>query len=337
MVYGAIDLHLRYSEVRIVSETGAVLYARRVPTTRERLTTAFASQGPIRILVEASTESEWVAQALEHAGHEVVVADPNFAPMYGDMRRTVKTDGRDVAALAEANRRGWYRPAYRVSATQRAQRQRVGARRHLVEARTGTISVVRAVLRQHGVRVPSGGSRSLPARIAALPLSAELMTIVAPLLRTVEHLTTEITVCDRAIEQIGQADPVVARLQTVPGVGPIVAASYRAFVDTPTRFAGPDQLTAALGLVPREASSAERQRRGHVTKVGPAALRSVLVQAAWAHWRAVKSGRLRAWVDQLAARRGKRIAVIALARRLSRLLFAIWRDATVFDPARLAA
>jgi hypothetical protein len=66
-------------------------------------------------------------------------------------------------------------------------------------------------------------------------------------------------------------------------------------------------------------------------------LRSVLVQAAWAHWRTVRTGRLRAWVDQVAARRGKRIAVIALARRLSRILFAIWRDQTVFDRARLAA
>jgi len=265
------------------------------------------------------------------------VADPNFAPMYGDLRRTVKTDGRDVAALAEANRHGWYRPSYRVSTAQRQQRQRVGARRHLVEARTGTISVVRAILRQQGYRVSSGSSATVPARIAALALPAELAAIVAPLLRTVHNLSVEIAALERAIRAVSAADPVIGRLQTVPGVGPIVAASFRAFVDTPTRFAGAGQLTAALGLVPREASSAERQRRGHVTKVGPAALRSVLVQAAWAHWRTIRTGRLRTWVDQVAARRGKRIAVIALARRLSRILFAIWRDQTVFDRARLAA
>lgn len=337
MVYGAIDLHLRYSQVRIVTETGAIVSDRRVPTTRERLTAAFTSQGPMRILVEASTESEWVAQTLEAAGHEVVVADPNFAPMYGDLRRAVKTDGRDVAALAEANRRGWYRASYRVSGAQREQRQRLGARRQLVQMRTGTISVVRATLRQSGYRIGSGASRTVPARVARLALPAALADLLTPLLRVVEALTHEIAVLEQAITRGSGCDPVVARLQTVPGVGPIVAASFRAFVDTPTRFAGASQVSAALGLVPREASSAERQRRGHVTKVGPAAVRSVLVQAAWAHWRTIRTGRLRAWVDQIAARRGKRIAVIALARKLSRILFALWRDDTEFDRARLAA
>ena len=336
MVYGAIDLHVRYSQIRIVTETGAVVSDRRVPTTRERLTAALAGQGPMRILVEASTESEWVAQTLEAEGHEVVVADPNFAPMYGDLRRTVKTDSRDVAALAEANRRGWYRASYRVSRSQREQRQRLGARRQLVQMRTGTISVVRATLRQAGFRVGSGASRNVPARVARLALPAALADMLAPLLRVVEALTHEIAVLEQAIIRVSQPDAVVARLQTVPGVGPIVAASFRAFVDVPARFAGASQLSAALGLVPREASSAERQRRGHVTKVGPAPLRSVLVQAAWAHWRTIRTGRLRAWVDHIAARRGKRIAVIALARKLSRILFAIWRDETEFDRARLA-
>jgi len=93
---------------------------------------------------------------------------------------------------------------------------------------------------------------------------------------------------------------------------------------------------AAIGLVPREDSSAERRHRGHITKAGPAPLRSVLVQAAWVYWRVTKRGAVRAWVDRLAARRGKRIAVVALARRLSRMLFAIWRDETVYREPRAA-
>ena len=81
MVYGAIDLHMRYSQIRIIDGDGRVLRDQRVLTTRARLTTAFEGFGPIRILVETGTESEWVAQALEAAGHELVVADPNYAPM----------------------------------------------------------------------------------------------------------------------------------------------------------------------------------------------------------------------------------------------------------------
>ena len=132
MMYGAIDLHARYSQIRIVDEEGAVVRDQRVGTSAERLIGAFAGVGPMRILLETGTESEWVAQALEGAGHEVIVADPNVAPMYGELRRKVKTDRRDVAALAEANRRGWYRATHRVSAPQRALRQILCSRRQLV-------------------------------------------------------------------------------------------------------------------------------------------------------------------------------------------------------------
>src|SRR5262245_48588275 len=124
MVYGAIDLHLRYSWIRVIDEHGHVLRHARVVTSAERLVAAFAGVGAIRILLESGTESEWVAQTLEGTGAEVIVADPNFAPMYGERHRKVKTDERDVIALAEANRRGWYRAADRGWAGRRAGRER---------------------------------------------------------------------------------------------------------------------------------------------------------------------------------------------------------------------
>jgi len=328
---------MRYSQVRIIDAEGRVVREQRVVTTAERLVAVFAPAGPMRILLESGTESEWVAQALEAAGHEVIVADPNFAPMYGEVRRTVKTDSRDVAALAAANRRGWYRPAHRVSGAQRARRQVLGTRRHLVQLRTGTISLIRALLRQGGYRVGAGGSEAFPTRLARLPLPPALTETVAPLARTLTHLTAEIRALDEQLATVAQRDPVVRRLQSVPGVGPVVALTFRAFVDDVTRFQSAAQVSAAVGLVPREASSAERRHRGHVTKVGPSELRSLLVQAAWVCWRTTRHGPLRAWTDQVAARRGKRIAVVALARRLSRILYAIWRDDTVFDRSRVAA
>ena len=81
MVYGAIDLHARYSQIRVIDAEGRVVREQRIPTTRERLAAAFAGLGPVRVLLETGTESEWVAQTLEAAGHTVIVADPNFAPM----------------------------------------------------------------------------------------------------------------------------------------------------------------------------------------------------------------------------------------------------------------
>ena len=336
MVYGAIDLHMRYSQIRIVAASGAVLRDQRVVTSRARLTKAFEGFGPMRILLETGTESEWVAQALEAAGHEVVVADPNYAPMYGELRRKVKTDRRDVAALAEANRRGWYRPAHRTSAAQRATTQILRTRRLLVQQRSGAVSLLRALLRQSGDRLGTGSCETVPARVARLPVVPELAETLAPLCRQIAALTTEIRAIEARVRAQVQADAVVTRLQSVPGIGLIVATTFRAFVDRCERFAHAGQVSAAIGLVPREDSSAERRHRGHITKAGPRELRSLLIQAAWVCWRHGGSGTLRAWVDRLAARRGRRIAVVALARRLSRILFALWRDDTTFEAKTLA-
>jgi len=337
MVYGAIDLHMRYSQIRIVDETGTVLRDQRVVTARERLVNAFDRVGPMRIVVETGTDSEWVAQALEAAGHEVIVVDPNYAPMYGDLARRVKTDRRDVTALAEANRRGWYRAAHRTSAAQRATRQMLRARRQIVQARSGAVALIRSLVKQDGYRLRSCGAERVPACLAELRLPAALQAIVAPLVQMIKTATTEIATLDQQLETRAAADPLVQRLQTVPGVGLIVALTFRAQMDDVRRFRHAGQVSAAIGLVPREDSSAERRHRGHITKAGPRELRSLLVQAAWACWRSKRSATLRAWVEQLAARRGRRIAVVALARRLSRLLYALWRDGTSFDVKKLAA
>jgi transposase len=338
MTYGAIDLHARYSQVRVIDGEGRVLRDQKIVTNRDRLVAVFAPYGPIRILLESSTESEWVAVTLEEAGHEVVVADPNFAPMYGERHRRVRTDRRDVAALADANRHGWYRPAYRRSSAQRVMAQQLRVRRQLVQMRTGMISVVRAILRQSGYRVATGTSARIAARISALALPESVQAIIEPLRRGLEMVTAEIRAVDRQLESQADADAITRRLQTVPGVGPIVALTFRAFVDNVHRFQHAGQVSAAIGLVPREDSSGERCHRGHISKSGPTDLRSLLVQAAWSCWRTRRSGSLRDWANQLAARRGSRIAVTALARRLSRILFAIWRDEAEFAmPARIAA
>lgn len=338
MLYGAIDLHTRHSHIRIVDADGQVIRHRRIATSHEGFVRAFAGPGAIRILLETGTESEWVAEALEAAGHEVIVADPNYAPMYGEVRRRVKTDDRDVAALAEANRRGWYRAAHRTSPALRTTRQRLRSRRLLVQMRSGTISLVRSLLRQAGHRLAGrGASTTVAPRVAALALPAALRTTLAPLQRILEDLTAQIAVLDAQLAQVADADPIVQRLQTVPGVGPLVALTFRTVIDDVTRFGSASQVSAAIGLVPCEDSSAERRHRGHITKAGPRELRSLLVQAGWACWRSQKSATLRAWVERVARRRGKRVAVVALARRLSRILYAVWRDQTVFQAATLAA
>ena len=158
MEYGAIDLHLRRSQIRILAEDETVVLIGG-STRRGRSSTGCSAGRPrLRMLLESSTESEWVAQHLEALGHEVIVADPNYAPMYGSRSRKVKTDKRDVAALAMACRRGIYRAAHRASAAARALRQTMRVRQQLVRQRSGLISLLRALLRQEGLRLPAGSA-----------------------------------------------------------------------------------------------------------------------------------------------------------------------------------
>src|SRR5258708_4651629 len=142
MEYGAIDLHTKRSQIRIVEADGRVVLERKIETTRTDLARVCGPRAPMRILIESSTESEWVAQHLEGLGHEVIVADPNYAAMYGSRSRKVKTDKRDVAALGEANRTGGYRRAHRVSSAALRLRQTPRVPRALVQLRGGAISLL---------------------------------------------------------------------------------------------------------------------------------------------------------------------------------------------------
>ena len=106
MEYGAIDLHLKASLIRIVDADGVVVLDRTIATTGSALTQVFSGRAPLRVLLESGTESEWVARTVEACGHEVIVADPNYALMYGHRARRIKTDKRDVVALARRTG-GW--------------------------------------------------------------------------------------------------------------------------------------------------------------------------------------------------------------------------------------
>ena len=333
MEYGAIDLHLRHSQIRIVREDGSVVLERRISTTRASLLAMLQERPRMRVIVETGTESEWVAQTVEACGHEVIVVDPNYTLMYGTRQRRVKTDRRDVAALAEANRHGIYRAAHRVSAAQRHQRRVLRVREQLIRVRTQAINLVRAQLRQEGYRLSSGSAGRVVARYRALAITGALAQALAPVIALLEHLAPAIGGANTDATAAAQQDPIVRRLTTAPGVGPIIGLTYRATVDDIARFRAAASASAYFGLVPCEDSSADRQRRGRITKRGPTTARSLLIQAAWGVWRQRTRDPLQRWARRLAERRGRRIAIVALARRLCRILYAMWRDGTAYQPA----
>ena len=336
MDHVGIDLHKVESQIRVLPDRGDPVDV-RTRTTRAGLQRALAPYPGAQVLLEASTESEWVAHWLEDLGHAVVVADPNYAPMYAHRSRRIKTDRRDAHALAEACRKGTYRPAHRLSAAQRQVRHLLTVRETLVRARTRAITVVRSLYRQHGLGIRSGLAESFTRRLAEALAPTWLQETVAPLLETIDQLTLRIRAQDRALEHRARAHPLVTRLCTVPGVGPVTALGFVAALDDVDRFDNAHRVESYLGLVPGERSSGEVQRRGRISKTGSSRARWLLVETAWRiqHYRRDELLALQRWTQAIHRRRGRKIATVALARRLAGILYALWRDGSTYDPHRL--
>lgn len=337
MDFIGFDLGKVSSQVCIITSDGELI-ERRIKTDREHLAKLLGSRTPARILIESATESEWVARFLEELGHEVVVADPNFASMYATRSRKVKTDKRDARTLAEACRLGAYRPAHRTSDEQRHVRAQLAVREAMVRTRSRYISLISTLLRRDGLRIHNSGyTPTFLKRLAQLELSDSLRAEIAPLVLLLQSLNEQIKQADQQLTALAEGNEVLSRLRTVPGVGVITATSFVSTLDDAGRFDGAKQARAYLGLVPSERSSGERQQRGHISKAGPGRARHMLVEAAWTilRRRSAANAPLHDWAAKIMARRGARVAVIALARKLAGILYAMWRDATSFTARTL--
>jgi len=331
MEYIGIDVHKNESQVCLVTGDGEIL-ERRIATRRDKFAELLGVRSPARIVIEASTESEWVARCLEELGHEVIVADPNFSPMYATRSRRVKTDRRDAQALMDACRLGAFRAAHRTSEPQRDVRARLTARDALVRTRTRLILVLRALYRREGLRIRSGEAATFATRLREVDAPANLLELRDQLLRVLLAVNEELSRLDVRFRDLAQSDATVRRLTTIPGVGPITAAAFVSILDSVDRFERAHEVEAYLGLVPSEASSGERRQRGGVTKAGNGRMRWLLVESAWIIMRSRREDtrHLREWAERITLRRGRKIAALALARRIAGILFAMWRDGTSY-------
>jgi transposase len=175
------DLGKVSSQVCIITEDGELI-ERRIKTDCEHIRELLGSRPLARILIESGTGSEWIARHLEALGHEVIVADPNFASMYATRSRKVNTDRRDARTLAEACRLGAYRPAHRTSDKQRHVRAQLAVREAMVRTRSRYISFVSTLLRRDRLRMHNSGyTPTFLKRLAQLELSELLQAEITPL------------------------------------------------------------------------------------------------------------------------------------------------------------
>jgi len=334
MEHIAIDLGSKESQVCIRGADGQILEERRITTRPATLRHYLERRPASRVIVEAGAEAFWVAELAQEVGHEVRVVPSTLAPALGVGERGLKNDRRDAAVLSAASCRVELPSAHIRSQQSRALQSRLGLRDAAVRARTGLLNVIHAHLRTTGERVRSGASRTLVNRVRER--LGERAAMLEAVFASIESLNVSIAAMSKTLSAEAKHDELAERLQSVPGVGPFTALRFIATVDRVSRFRDASSVTSYFGVVPSEHSSGEQQHRGSITKAGSAAMRALLVQAAWAALRCRRSDPMLQWARRITQRRGKKVAVVALARKIARILFALWRDGSRYNAPRAA-
>jgi transposase len=291
---------------------------------------------PARVAIEACRETWHLASVLRGWGHEPIIIDTTRVRQLGIGAHGRKTDRIDAEVLAQALEAGRVPVAHLLSPGRQQMRYELGIRSALVDARAKYVVMVRHVVRSHGQTVPSCTPGYFAVKVRATSLSPEVSAIVRPLVELIEQLDIRIVQVDAKLVALAEGEPLVSLLMTTPGVALIVAMAFVSVIDDARRFRNAHEVEAYLGLVPSEYSSGATRRIGSITKQGNPYLRELLLEAAHSVLRRADSDSpLNHWAQAVRARRGIQIAAVALARRLAGVLWAMWRDDTVYEPARL--
>jgi transposase len=289
-------------------------------------------QPAARVAIEACREAWFVHRKLTEWGNEVLLVDTTRCKEIGIGNHRRKNDRIDAEVLARAVERGGIPLAHLLSPHRQELRRQLSVRRALIETRTQYVTTIRGIGREYGLPLPSCDAEDFAARLRRKPLPTELAAIVNPLVTLLETLEVQLFTVEQRLSALSAQEPIIAQLTSTPGVGRIVAASFVSVIDDAHRFRNAHQVESYVGLVPSEDSSGGKRRIGAISKKGNSYLRALLVQSAWIILRSPnRVDPLHQWAQATAQRRGKRIAVVAVARKLAGLLWAMWRDGTVYD------
>jgi transposase len=335
--FAGLDVSVKETSVCIVDETGKIVREVKVASEPDALVEALTSPSYHfkRIGLEAGPLSQWLYNALAEAGLPVICVETRH--MRAVLKAQInKTDRNDARGMAQMMRVGLYRPVH--VKTLRSQKLRMLlTHRKLLQSKAIAIdNDLRGTLRNFGLKVGMVGTAKFEARIKELVENLpDLAMLVEPLLVVRRVLREQIGVLHSRLLAIVRDDDVCRRLMTVPGVGPVVALTYRATVDVPARFKNSKAVGAVFGLTPSRHQSGESDRSGGVSRCGDEMMRMMLYEAAQTMLVvSTKWSWLKAWAMKIARHRGLKKAIVALARRLAVIMHRIWVDGTEFQWTR---
>jgi transposase len=255
---------------------------------------------------------------------------------FGVGRRGIKTDKKDAEVLAQAGIRNQDLPSvYIRPAKEEARRELVSARALLIANRTRIALHLKSSLRGRLIHVAGRATpKTFTEVIRKAFISDELGVSLAQqtLLQSYDEITEQLELLDEEVAKITKNDEVCQRLMTMPGVGPQIALAVSSHLADPTRFATADDLGSYLALVPGEMTTGGKVKRTGIIHAGPGHIKALLVQAAWCRWRTRPNDPDVLWARSIAAKRGKRIAIVALARKIAVAMWAMWKTKTNFRP-----
>ena len=307
-------------EVRVASEPGALLQVLKHG--------AFHFE---RIGLEAGPLSQWLFSALAEAGLPAICVETRH--MRAVLQAQInKTDRNDARGMAQMMRAGLYRPVHVKTLRSQKLRMLLTHRKLLQSKAIAVENDLRGTLRNFGLKVGIVGKVKFEARIKELVENhPDLAVLVEPLLMVRRVLREQIGILHRRLLAIVRDDDVCRRLMTVPGVGPVVALTFRATVDVPARFKNSKAVGAVFGLTPSKYQSGEINRTGAISHCGDEMMRVMLYEAAQILlMRSTRWSWLKAWAMKIARHRGMKKAIVALARRLAVIMHRIWVDGTEF-------
>jgi len=332
----AVDIAKEVFEVGVSDCPGRVTLRKRL--LRNRFAAFFTQRPQATVVMEACGTAHYWARRLEELGHVVVLLPPQYVRPYVVRN---KTDRTDVDALLEASRNQQIRPVPIKTLTQQVIASLHRLRSGWLADRVRSINTLRGLLRELGFFIPEGRRHVLPEAWEIIHdhhrgLPDALRPGLAALCEEIASLSTRIEDVETQLEALARQIPTIARLRSVPGIGLLSATALYAFIGHPARFPSGRHLASFLGLTPREYSTGLRRRLGRISKRGDSYLRLLLIHGARSvlyHAKRMKDrDRLRSWALRLEQKVGHNKAAVALANKLSRITWAVWKHDRSFEP-----
>ena len=325
MIIIGVDFHPEFQQIAFVDTEGGEWQERRLhhPEEAEIFYHELANQYvQVRVGMEASGHARWFERLMQELQIELWVGDA--AEIRTKRVRKQKTDRQDAQLILKLMLKDDFPRIWVPSWENRDLRQLLWHRHRMVQARTRIMNQLQAVALNEGLRCKKRLWRTKRPELESFPLAPWASRRRQDLLELLDRLNPTIAELSQAVEQQVEKYPEAQRLATHPGVGPLTALAFVLIIGEAKRFQCGKQVANYVGLVPLEDSSGNRRRLGHITKQGSSMLRFLLVEAAQVTVRSVPEWRRR--YVHLMMRRGRKIAKVAMARRLAVCLYWMLRQ-----------